>query len=42
MAHIEGTEPLWSTGRLDEKVVTVFTDDPEHVPSMGSLCLRQG
>ncbi len=30
MAFIEGTEPLWSSGSLYDKVVTVFTDDPEH------------
>lgn len=30
MAFIEGTEPLWASGRLYDKVVTVFTDDPEH------------
>lgn len=27
---IEHTEPLWSSGRLHEKAVTVFTDEPEH------------
>lgn len=30
MGFIEGTEPLWSSGMLYDKVVTVFTDDPEH------------
>ncbi len=30
MGFIEGTEPLWSSGMLHDKVVTVFTDDPEH------------
>ncbi len=30
MAFIEGTEPLWSSGMLYDKVVTIFTDDPEH------------
>ena len=30
MAFIRGTEPLWSSGRLYEKAVTVFTDEPEH------------
>jgi hypothetical protein len=29
MAFIQGTEPLWSSGRLYEKAVTVFTDEPE-------------
>lgn len=29
MAYIEATEPLWSMGRLHDKVVTVFTDEPE-------------
>jgi NAD(P)H dehydrogenase (quinone) len=29
MAYIEATEPLWSMGRLHDKVVTVFTDQPE-------------
>lgn len=29
MAFIEGTEPLWSSGRLHDKVITVFTDEPE-------------
>jgi NAD(P)H dehydrogenase (quinone) len=29
MAFIEGTEPLWTSGRLRDKVVTVFTDQPE-------------
>lgn len=30
MRFIERTEPLWSSGRLYEKAVTVFTDEPEH------------
>jgi NAD(P)H dehydrogenase (quinone) len=25
------TEPLWSSGRLFDKAVTVFTDQPEHI-----------
>jgi NAD(P)H dehydrogenase (quinone) len=29
MAYIEATEPLWSMGRLHDKVITVFTDEPE-------------
>ncbi len=28
---IEGTGPLWSSGRLFDKAVTVFTDQPEHM-----------
>lgn len=31
MRFIESTEPLWSSGRLYDKVVTVFTDEPEHM-----------
>ena len=31
MRFIEGTELLWSSGRLYDKVVTVFTDEPEHI-----------
>lgn len=31
MRFIQGTEPLWSSGRLYDKVVTVFTDEPEHM-----------
>jgi hypothetical protein len=27
---IESTEPLWSSGRLYDKAVTVFTDEPEY------------
>jgi multimeric flavodoxin WrbA len=27
---IEATDPLWSSGWLHDKVVTVFTDEPEH------------
>ena len=30
MEFIEATEPLWSSGWLHDKVVTVFTDEPEH------------
>ena len=30
MAFIEGTEALWNSGMLHDKVVTVFTDQPEH------------
>lgn len=30
MGSIEATEPLWSSGWLHDKVVTVFTDEPEH------------
>ncbi len=29
MRFIEGTEPLWHSGMLYDKVVTVFTDEPE-------------
>jgi NAD(P)H dehydrogenase (quinone) len=29
MRFIQSTEPLWSSGRLHEKAVTVFTDEPE-------------
>lgn len=29
MRFIERTEPLWSSGRLYQKAVTVFTDEPE-------------
>jgi NAD(P)H dehydrogenase (quinone) len=29
MAFIAATEPLWSSGRLHDKVITVFTDEPE-------------
>lgn len=31
MRFIAGTEPLWRSGRLYDKVVTVFTDEPEHM-----------
>jgi NAD(P)H dehydrogenase (quinone) len=31
MGFIEGSEHLWSSGRLYEKAVTVFTDEPEHL-----------
>ena len=31
MRFIEATEPLWSSGRLYDKAVTVFTDEPEHM-----------
>jgi NAD(P)H dehydrogenase (quinone) len=30
MRLIASTEPLWSGGRLYDKAVTVFTDEPEH------------
>lgn len=30
MRFIQSTEPLWSSGRLYDKAVTVFTDEPEH------------
>jgi multimeric flavodoxin WrbA len=30
MRFLEGTEPLWSSGRRFDKAVTVFTDRPEH------------
>ena len=30
MGFIEATEPLWSSGWLHDKVVTVFTDEPDH------------
>lgn len=30
MHFIESTEPLWSGGGLYDKVVTAFTDEPEH------------
>jgi NAD(P)H dehydrogenase (quinone) len=30
IAFIEQTEPLWSSARLYDKVVTAFTDEPEH------------
>jgi multimeric flavodoxin WrbA len=30
MRFIQSTEPLWSSGRLYAKAVTVFTDEPEH------------
>lgn len=29
MAFLAATEPLWSSGRLWDKVATVFTDEPE-------------
>lgn len=31
MRFIERTEPLWSSGRLYQKAVTVITDEPEHL-----------
>jgi len=31
MAFIDATEPLWSSGWLHDKVVTVFTDEPAHI-----------
>ena len=30
MGFLESTEPLWNSGRLTEKAVSVFTDEPEH------------
>jgi len=29
MRFIEGTEPLWQSGMLYDKVATIFTDEPE-------------
>ena len=31
MWFLARTEPLWSSGRLYDKAVTVFTDEPEHL-----------
>jgi NAD(P)H dehydrogenase (quinone) len=31
MSSLGCTEPLWSSGRLFDKAVTVFTDQPEHI-----------
>jgi NAD(P)H dehydrogenase (quinone) len=31
MRFLARTEPLWSSGRLSDKAVTVFTDEPEHL-----------
>lgn len=31
MQFLEGTEPLWSGGRLFDKAVTVITDEPERI-----------
>lgn len=31
MAFLEASEPLWRSGRLYDKAVTVFTDEPEHI-----------
>ena len=31
MRFIGSTEPLWSSGRLYDKAVTVLTDEPEHM-----------
>lgn len=31
MGFIESSEPLWSSGRLYQKAVTVLTDEPEHM-----------
>ena len=31
MRFIEGMEPLWISGWLNDKVVTVFTDRPEQI-----------
>jgi NAD(P)H dehydrogenase (quinone) len=33
MRFIESSRPLWSSGRLYDKVVTVFTDEPERMAS---------
>jgi hypothetical protein len=30
MSFIESTEPLWSSAKLFDKVVSTFTDEPEH------------
>ncbi len=30
MQFIESSEPLWSSGKMYDKAVTVFTDEPEH------------
>jgi NAD(P)H dehydrogenase (quinone) len=30
MAFIKSTEPLWSSAKLFDKVVSTFTDEPEH------------
>ncbi len=29
MGFLESTEPLWSSGKLSDKAVSVFTDEPE-------------
>lgn len=31
LRFIESSEPLWSSGRLYDKAVTVFADEPEHL-----------
>lgn len=31
LQFLEGTEPLWASGRLFDKAVTVFTDEPEYI-----------
>ena len=31
MRFLDSSEPLWKTGRLYDKVVTVFTDEPERM-----------
>lgn len=31
MRFVRSTAPLWSSGRLYDKAVTVFTDEPEHM-----------
>ena len=36
MRFIASTEPLSSSGRLYDKAVTVFIDEPEHFARLGS------
>lgn len=31
LRFLKGTEPLWASGRLFDKAVTVFTDEPEFI-----------
>jgi multimeric flavodoxin WrbA len=31
LGFLGATEPLWASGRLFDKVVTVFTDEPEYI-----------
>ncbi|HET9731723.1 MAG TPA: hypothetical protein VFP54_03510 [Acidimicrobiales bacterium] len=31
MGFLDSSEPLWKTGRLHDKAVTVFTDEPERM-----------